>query len=212
MAVIGGKNISKDGLILNDAGNVRSYYSGSSLWKDLSGNDVHFYQSGSGVDLTFETFSGIECFQFNGAKAFAHDNGSDLDLSGAITLEFWVYFGGVGERDTFFEKDGDTYLSYQQEIAMTLETDNDMSYFWSRPSYDYHQIAIPSSEVASFIVNNYNATDPITPTAGQVRLGSGYVHAIEAGNYVSIARAYDREFSAEEIKENFNSERARFGI
>ena len=240
-----GRGNSREGLILSlDAGNPKSYTSGSSLWKDLSGNNVDFYQSGSvgsTNNLTFETLNGVQCFQFNEQKAYAHDNGADLDLSGAITLEYWVYFGGLATRTTFFEKGGTTYLSYQQEIAMTLETDNAMSWFWGVSTYDQHKIAIPSSQwvqfgitrvagtgtkttvgyingqTTSFLINNYRNTSAITATNNQIRIGVGYAinapyNCMEAGNYVSIVRAYNRMLTDGEIEENFNAERARFGI
>ena len=246
MTMTVGKKPTKDSLILClDAGNLKSYYSGSSLWKDLSGNGVDFYQSGAAAatnDLTFETLEGVNCFQFNEQKCFAHDNGADLDLSGAMTLEFWVYFTGTATRTTFFEKVGTDYASYYQEIAMTFETDDDMSWFYARPSYDYHRMLLPQSQwiqfgmtrdtgdagfkngigyingqVAPLSVDTETDGDAIISTPNQIRIGRGYAanppyDCFESGNYVSIVRAYNRELSAAEMEENFNSDRARFGV
>ncbi|EMR74330.1 Concanavalin A-like lectin/glucanases superfamily, partial [Thermoplasmatales archaeon SCGC AB-539-N05] len=201
-------------------------------WTDLSGYGTVATRTGG---LPFTTVNNVGCFDFDGSNYF-HAPETNVPMEDAFTLSMWYYHEGIGERDTVFEKDGDTYNSYEQELACTLETNDEMSYFWGRTTYDYHRIGsltqdswqqifitrahgdagqktttgFINNEAASFSQNLYRSTDAITPTTGNVAIGSGYAGAVESG-YLSAVKVYDKVLSESERDQNYNALGYRFG-
>ena len=81
----------------------------------------------------------------------------------------WIYSEGITDRDTLFEKAGTSYASYQQEIAVTWETNNGLSYY-SRASgnYDY-------GGTTSFTLNGWSLMG--------IRMSTGKTTSARAGYY-----------------------------
>lgn len=215
---------SSNGLLLHlDASNPNSYPGTGNYWYDLLGKTTL-----SNTGLSFTTKDGEKCFHFDGSHYF-HGSGTNVPMDGAFTLEMWYYHDGISERDTIFEKAGDTYSSYRQEIACTLETSRIMSYYWGHsPTYDYggtpamsigswHQIVvtrehgdsgcksgsgyIDASDSGSYY--GCRATASIVPTSGDIRIGTGYAGPVEDG-YIKIVRVYNRVLTVEEIRASYN--------
>jgi hypothetical protein len=88
-----GPNTVTNGLVLSlDAANVKSYTSGSTTWRDLSGNN----NSGSLVNgPTFSSDSGGSIV-FDGTNDFITcGNRSNIQTFSQITLNTWVKFSGL---------------------------------------------------------------------------------------------------------------------
>ena len=91
MSTIGGPNVVDSGLVLElDAGNIKSYQSGSTTWFDKSG----FANNGTLVNgPTFNTGSGGSIV-FDGVDDYVTTSGlSNTHSTSSLTLEAWITVG-----------------------------------------------------------------------------------------------------------------------
>ena len=240
MAAHSGPNIVEEQLSLClDAGNTKSYPSSSSDdWFDLSDNKLTF--SSNGTKTPLEVKDGALSFDLNGSGYWQSDSGHEnVDMGGDCTLLMWVYCEDLTERDTIFEKVGTSYQSYQQEIAVTWETNESFSYY-SRysPTYDFGSTSAMTANAWNFMgikmstgrtasartgfyskngaawTSNYTSrSDTALVSAGAIRVGTGYAGAVEqnAGN-IAMVLCYNKMLSDAEVKQNFIATRGRFPI
>lgn len=232
----GGPNITTNGLILNlDVANLNSYPGSGTVWTDTKQNLI-FNSQGTQTPLT--TFGGARAFDFNGSGYWTcSTNSSLIDLGGDFTLNMWFYCETLPSRNTIFEKAGTSYASYQQEIAVTWETDNSFSYY-SRysPEYDFafvYGITVNKWNLVSFKVSSGKSTTARTGfysvngvpyissytsrsntavlPSGEIRIGTGYSGTVTNGG-IAIVQIYNKMFTDSEILTNFNSMKSRFGL
>ena len=89
MAVAGGPNTSELGLVLClDAGNPRSYQSGSTTWFDLSGNN----NSGSLVSGSGYSSANFGSITFNGTGSYISGCNFINYITSSFTISTWVNF------------------------------------------------------------------------------------------------------------------------
>lgn len=233
----GGPNIITNGLVLSlDVANTNSYSASSATWVDTKQNLIFNKQGGTQTPVT--TFNGANAFDFNGSGFWACSTNSSLvDLGGDFTLNMWFYCETLPSRNTIFEKAGTLYASYQQELAITWETDNSFSYY-SRysPTYDYGYVYGITNNKWNFIsikvssgksttartgfysvnganyISNYtsNSNTALVP-AGDIRIGSGYSGVVTNGG-ISVIQIYNRMLSNDEINRSYNAHKSRFGL
>jgi hypothetical protein len=237
MAGSTGPNIVNSGLVLElDVANTLSYPGSGTIWTDMTQNLVFNKAGGTQTPLT--TFNGASAFDFNGSGYWAcSTNTSLVDMGGDCTLNMWFYCETLPSRNTIFEKAGTIYNSYEQEIAVTWETDNSFSYY-SRYSaaYDYayvygnvvnkwNYVSLKMSSGKSttartgfYSVNgvpytaSYNSrSNTALVEAGEIRIGSGYSGVVQTGA-IAIVQVYNRMLSDAEILQNYNSQKSRFGL
>ena len=235
--IAGNPSIVKSGLTLYlDAANKKSYRGSGAVWRDLA-QDLIF--NSQGTQTPFTTKNGAPCFDFNGSGYWLCSSGfSNVDLGGDCTVIFWFYSEALAIRRTIFEKAGTIYGSYQQEIAVTWETDNTFSYYSRQsPDYDYASILSPSTNNAwnmmalkmstgktttartGFYSKNgapwtayYNSrSNTALVAAGSISVGNGYAGNVTDG-FLSCVLCYNKMLSDSEILQNFNATRGRFGI
>lgn len=222
-----------------DAGNPKSYPNSSSNdWFDLSSNGLTF--SSYGTKTPLEVKGGALSFDLNGSGYWQSDSGHEnVDMGGDCTLLMWIYCEDLTERDTIFEKVGNSYASYEQEIAVTWETNETFTYYSRKtPNYDYGYTNAMTANAWNFMgikmstgrtatartgfyskngaawVSNYNSrSDTALVSSGAVRVGTGYAGAVEqnAGN-IAMVLCYNKMLSDVEVKQNFNATRKRFGL
>lgn len=231
-----GPTIVRDQLsLLLDVNNIKSYPGSGSSWKDLAQN-INF--SSYGTQTPLETVGGALCFDFNASGYWQSDSGhANVDMGGDCTLLMWLYCEDTTTRRTVFEKAGTTYQSYQQEIAVTWETSESLSYY-SRQSPDYDTastnaltlnawnfvgIKMSTGKTATARTGfrslngsawsaSYNSRSTTAlVAAGAVRVGSGYAGAVETGK-VGMVMCYNKMLSDAEVKQNFDALQGRFGL
>jgi hypothetical protein len=231
-----GPNIVRDSLSLAvDVSSTRSYPGTGTKWYDLSSNQITF--SANGTQTPLSTINGVQCFNFNGSGYWQSDSGHEnVNFAGDCTLLFWFYAEDLTERDTFFEKAGTSYNSFQQEIAVTLETNEAFSYY-SRyaDNYDYASTSAMTQNEWNFMgikmstgetstartgfysknganwIANYNSrSDTAIVPAGAVRIGTGYAGAVENG-YVGAVYCYNKMLSNDEVAQMYNVTKQRYG-
>lgn len=230
MALQHSPSIVTDGLVLClDAGNLRSYPGSGTTWTDLSGN------GNNGTLVNGIGYSGDNggSLSFDGVNDYVDLN--DLDLTTAFTLSIW-FKGNATQPDTFcgllnkststnlgnWALNGDSSSSYvrfgfqntsnsQVEISNNLYNDI-KSNTWVNyvGTYDFSNLKLYRNgvEIAS-------AAETSTPETNNNSASIGY--RVVSNNYafsglVSNASIYNKALTPQEIQQNFNSIRSRFGL
>lgn len=236
MTVNAGPSIVTSGLtMLVDAANAHSYPGAGSNWYDVvQGLSFNSY----GTQTTWETVGGSKAFTFNGSGYWQMDIGySNVPLGGDCTVILWLYEVGHTVRKTVFEKAGTIYASYEQEIAMTWEVDQAISWYSRQnAAYDYASTSVCSTNAwnmmaikmstgltatartgfyskngSAWTENYFSRSDVAVVSAGSVRIGTGYAGVVDNGS-VSIVACYNKMLSDAEILQNYDAWKSRFGL
>ena len=198
-------------------------YSGSgNIWTD-SAQSIDF--TAYGTQTPYATIGGAPCFDYNGSgywQSGAGASSSDLvDMRGTFTLIVLFYSQGLSARNGLFEKAGTSYQSYEQEIAVTMETDGTASYYRGRSSYSYgyfnpatnnrwNLLAIKSEGTTvrtghrwnqsggSWVSDYTNRGNNAITKAGAIRIGTGYAGPLGNG-YIGSVLVYDRALTTAEM-------------
>jgi len=231
-------NIVKDGLVLHlDAGNAKSYPGTGTVWYDLSVNQLQF--NSSGTQTPWERFAEVYAMNFNGSGYWYCDSGyENVNMGGDYTLEMWYYHETLAVRKTIFEKAGTSYTSYRQEIACTMEAEDYITYYSRNyPTYDSAATSVFTDQAWNMMTikaltgeyndairrgwnskngaafsESYTSNSTASVVAStDIRVGTGYAGVMTDGA-MGIVRVYDRLLSDEEIAQNFEANRSRFGL
>ena len=238
MAVHGGPDIVTDGLVLClDAADKNSYPGSGTTWTDLA-NGISFTCPNT---LTpFSNVSGAPALSFNGSGYWHSTGGTSqsdkVNIAGDTTVILWLYCYDLATRKTVFEKAGNTYSSYEQEIAVTWETSEVLSWYSRYNSYGYGDtsaldigkwnmmaIKMSTGEGVTARTGFYskngsdwtsswtsNSSTAITK-AGDIRIGTGYAGTVDDGA-VGAVHCYNKMLTDTEISQNYNAQRSRFGL
>lgn len=231
-----GNKIVQDNIMLYlDVANKRSYPGSGNTWYDMA-QGLKFTSVNTQTPL--ETKDGALSFAFNNSGYWrCTADYQKADFGDDYTLIMWLYDEGIGERDTIFEKAGTSYQSYEQEIAVTWEVDNRLTWYSRRNTYDYGNMPIDSishnawtmtaiksstgkattARTGFCSINGGNWIDVYTSNstsallaAGEIRIGTGYAGTVESGN-IAICLAYSKLLTNDEILQNYNALKWRFG-
>lgn len=236
MSYNNGPRIITSGLSLClDVSNPKSYPGSGTAWKDLA-NGIPFVSAGTTTPV--EVVNGAISFAFNGSGYWYSTSGDSLvDMGGDCTLIMWMYSEDVTVRRTVFEKRGTSYASYQQEIAVTWETDEAFSYY-SRYSadYDYAYMAAlnnglwnmtalkmstgrtPSARTgyrskngSAWVSDYYSRSSTALVSAGAIVIGDGYAGTCDVGN-IGMVLCYNRMISDSEILQIYNATKSKYKL
>ena len=223
-----GPNIVTDGLVLAlDAGNTKSYQSGSATWFDKSGN------ANNGTLTNGPTFSSANggSIVFDQVDDFVTaPNNSSINLTeagGAVSV--WVKTGVnatgslngnlVGKTNTY--SNGYWLVKYNNKVRMSLYGNSNLEMIGERSITDniWHYVVATwtSSQLTIYIdgaldkTQSYNfafttATNPLY-IGRQNNTGEGYFR----GN-ISQVQIYNRALSAQEVLQNYNATKSRFNL
>jgi hypothetical protein len=228
-ALIHSPNIVTNGLVLAlDAANVRSYPGSGTPWFDLSGNgntgtlvNGPTFNSGNGGSLVFDgsnEWVSIQGVQPVIQNDFTHcawairDGNAPSGIGGIFGNHFHTQLAGAG---MFFRNNNRIYLSAGNGS--------------SRPS---HNFVLPrSNQLWNFYVTRYTGTTyqfyfngilldsrtaPVVQSANTNHFSIGR-WAASFGSYyingrISYCFSYNRALSPQEVQQNFNATRNRFGV
>jgi hypothetical protein len=219
-------NITTSGLILClDAANVRSYPGSGTTWFDLSGNGNNFTLFNS------PTFAN-GAFTFDGNTQYARIGSSGLNLAptGIRTIEIWTKVITLPIAAGF----GGLFGDQQNTTGILRVLDSGkLIWGWDDGTTGNSTINISTGTWFQFVVllDNYKATyyyngqlDKAETTNSDTAAGNNNAWSIARQNRdftgqfyylnceVSIARQYNRLLIAQEIFQNFNATRERFGV
>ena len=224
MGVFAGPNIVEEGLVLAlDASNTKSYPGSGTTWIDMSGNGhnatlhsvTHSSANGGIFDIPGGSANFIEnntidlsSSDFTVFCASRHTGSDNLRLVGGRNNNFLVGHC-TGHSEAFYAEGwvggyGNNVLSFAQN-----STD------WRV----YHGCGNISSDSYDFYVNdrtrtsgaNQGSEGPDGLIIGKTLLYSGGDYESGAGE-VSFVYYYNRVLSANEVQQNFEAVRSRFGL
>jgi hypothetical protein len=233
--------IVTDGLVLYlDAANPKSYVSGSTAWNDISrgGNNGTLvngptFNSGSGGNIVFDgvndfisgsdvpfrfanTFTLDTAVYFNGANIngfiIGKRNGIPFNQYNMNISSGNPYTGGVGKVATFFGRaDGggpDIVLNYTlpsagiYNIAVSINTNSQTLYVNGVAR------ATTNGNISS---NTFNISGrDLLIGAARDNAGTGIIGPFPGNIYTT--KIYNRTLSPQEILQNYNATKTRFGL
>lgn len=230
-------SIATSGLVLYlDAGNVSKSYPGSgSTWTDVSGSGNHATMFGSvpfGTDVA-------PCFDFATATGATSSSSSlgftflsnMLPTTGNFTISCWIknpnatvnqtgLFSNAGGGDGYRFGIGTNGVYYLignsggfQEGTRTF-TSTLSSSLWYNISTIYSRT---TAEIIVYVNGVYNVTAsvPTASTSAYTNVTPGLVRSPCCNIYtgkIGMFSAHNRSLTAQEIKQNFNALRGRFGV
>ena len=214
---------SNGALLYLDAGQTASYPGSGTTWTDLSGNGRN------GTLISGPTYSRAD----GGSIVFDGTN-DYVQCSGSLTVTeatFLVWMRRNGPQDDF---DGIIYSRSANATGISFYgTTNKISYTWNNAVDTYSwdsgltipdltwcmiAVSVTSSSATAYLCQSSgitSATNTVSHTSttlddikiGQDDLGGRFF----TGN-IATAMIYDRALSADEITQNFNALRGRYGL
>lgn len=220
----GPSSIVTDGLVLYyDAANPRSYVSGSTIVRNL----VNPVMTGSFVSNPTYTSEGAGAFVFNGTgQNIATTDAPELNpqtgsfsvvcwLKGNAGIDGWVtkrsstvngYFLGCINNNAYFITGNE---GNQRSDAITP--------FVSESWQMYTGIINTGSNVQSIIRNNHTTIGTITPPTGSHTNAVAMTIGTDVGGNhtsgsIAVVLIYNKALSVQEVSQNFNALRGRYGV
>lgn len=240
MATIGGYNVATNGLVLSlDAANQRSIIVTGS-WVDISGNNIPItyvdniwptpvtLQNGY---LYFSASAAAPTSLFTGSYYYTQDS-KVVNLTSSITLETLVYTFEINSSGC--RPVSPRYTETGQPLGFSLLEGGIVTEIYTIPT-GWQYANVNSSEIGKnkwvyvsqttsdadkkykTYINGKQLTDLTftgTPYPGNGYLfGRGYYGGKWNFNgYIAFVRIYNRVLSAEEILQNYNASKGRFGL
>jgi hypothetical protein len=207
--------IVTDGLVLAlDAGNVKSYASGSSTWFDKSG----FGNNGTLINgPTFNTGS-LGSIVFDGANDYVTSSYvQPLQDSGtSFTWNVWVFpirnsnadliIGNRGGAELIFTKlTTNAFEYYPTNISVTLPLNvwQNVCIVKSLTNFTYYR---NSTVAGSRVIAISQASRPFFIGGDPTAVGEYF------NSRISQVSVYNRALSAQEVLQNYNATKGRFGL
>jgi len=226
MAFSHNPKIVTDGLVLAlDSADKNSYGGSGTTWSDLSinGNNATLSAAAIGTDTAGS-------MDFNGSSEYLTiTNSTSLQIANNITYEWWFKTNSTSGEDWFFSNNiGSTPLvlcSIDNNGAIQFQfTDDDGTivsgnYTDSGTLTGWHHCALVRSgttaslytDTVQKITDNDASFDTITLTSNFEVARDTRAARYFAG-YMDAFRIYNKALSTKEIEQNFNAQRARFGV
>ena len=220
--------ISTDGLILAlNAADPNSYVSGSSIWNDLSGNNL------TGSLINGPTYSSANSGNiiFDGVNEFVNfSNPSILNVYSAFTLASWFKLSSsttfqslIARGRTSNQWDGYELSFNGGTRTLRASSENAAG---TVVTFDLVSNRVVDDGIWHYGVFTFNGTTGIIYVDGTTAGSStGYFNSNNHINYIgrrengaffngSIASAqiYNKALSLAEVQQNYNAQKARFGL
>lgn len=219
MSLYHSPSIATDGMILClDAANIKSYPGSGAAWTDLSGNN------NNSTNYNSSTYNSSGYFTFDGTNQY-FEGGSINFSTTAITFASW--FRQLSNPSNFTQIIGSATASGAIYIAPNSSNVFGQLSFVTNGNKGTGNTTIPLNvwkhitvtwETGSTIKLYINGTFSRQSAAftDTITITSHRIASYAAGGYlncdVSNASIYNRALTAEEIQQNFNALRGRYGI
>ena len=224
MATEGGPSIITDGLVLSlDAANQKSYPGSGTTWSDISGNgntgtltNGPTFNTGSGGSLVFDGVNdyitvtdpslnqydwsietNIKCNNFSNSPIFLSPNSAGID--------HFLRFSSIGQT------------VFQVTTAADVGNRNTVSNYIASTGEILHLVFIRTSTYRAIYINGQLDKQDADTTAssawsGTWRLGTrGNTTFPLNGNMYNL-KAYNKILTAQEVLQNYNATKNRFGL
>lgn len=227
MGIFYSPRLVNTGLLVSlDAANVRSYPGSGTSWYDLSGlgNTMTIYGS-----ATTSTIGGATAFNLDADGKYFQGSLSGTMPTTNATLEAWIYPGAsevtAGDRGTIILLSGGSgiYMSWNKSNGYLS------NYWYSHSPEGYHEGNGPSSRSAwthwCSVWNNsdgklyqwVNGVRTEVTTSGNASTGTDLRIGREDSSRqfsggIAVIRVYNTALTHDDVTNNFNALRKRFGV
>lgn len=219
-------NIVREGLVLYyDAANTKSYPGSGTTWYDLSGR-------GHNATLVNNTSLSGSVMSFDGVDdSVLVGNHSDYNGLSNITIESIAKFKRTGSYEYLISNARDCCGTYYGFEVRTISNNRLRFTIWNGGGVSadsstvlnleqyYHITCTYDGTAMKTYLNStldrvFNTTSGIgSPASFNLRLGEmGAYRGYEMQGEISFIKIYNRALSQDEVKQNFNATRGRFGI
>ena len=215
--------VSDNLLLYLDAGNPKSYPGSGTTWTDMSG------KGNNGTLTNGPTFSSdnLGSFVFDGTNDHVALNSSfQVSTSGTYSFEAWIYKTATGTNNAAQlisggqggDKDGIIISSelFDSTTIRIFSANGDVNAIY------YNGVSQPlsGSGDGTDVTYNLNEWIHIAVTGITVNSTDGGAHHIGQNNNntndfagrIANLKVYNRELTATEVKQNYNSLKSRFGL
>lgn len=237
MGVAGGPNLVEDGIVLAlDASDRNSYVSGSSTSYSLIGTFSGSFTNGASYASNNQ---GV--FTFDGTNDYiAISNAQQLNPgTGSFTVDFWCNVSssvGTGSASCALEARGSNLNGF---LCIAYTTNGRMQFFVNGNQDGgqnvYQSTTTPvqrdvwvheamvmdrSTQQITFYYNGSQTGNKVTITdTGSIDPGTGYVYWVGGDKggapmegQIANLRQYSKALSADEVLQNYNATKTRFGL
>ena len=232
-----GPNVVTNGLVLNlDAANTKSYVSGSTVWRDLSGNNYSgslvngpLFSSGSGGGIVFD-----------GIDDRVEGSTSNI-IPNSWTVNCWLVHTKTTTGGVFVSKSGGP-PNYDQNLILawaTASVVDNRFYISGKTTTGVYYLACSSSfnPVTGSVYNLVGCFDATTTTLSlyvngvidntkvvgslfttgsnlpiQIGCSDGTIPGNFARGTIYNVQIYNRALSASEVAQNYNAQKSRFNL
>lgn len=227
--------IVTDGLVLClDAGNTRSYPGSGTAWNDLSkeGNNGTLingptFNTGSGGSIVFDRVDDyVSCNSNTNAgsnfSVFAWINPGNINIRNGIVGNSYSF----GDRQGFYLSTATNYggttntffISVGQDQAYRTAANNSISlnrwnYIGGIVSNGGQDIKLYSNGIETSYLGGFLSSNVVLYNNNQLLIGSRNTNTPEpfAGNIAQVS-IYNKILSAQEILQNYNATKTRYGL
>lgn len=235
MSCFSGPEITNDGLVMClDATNVKSYPGTGTTWSDINGNNISTTIQNSGNNVSFSTgyaqFSPVD--QTSSTGYYLINDSRISSITTQITLECWVnvtsIFSGIGARPISprITEGGSPigFSLFNGIISYEINTSNGWvtgSVGNSACTFNTWICVSQTTDDANKLFKTYvngiqvaSLSFTGTPqSGGGILIGRGFYGG--TNNFygkVSNVKYYNIVLTADQVKQNFNATRGRYGI
>ena len=228
MSAFGGPNTITDGLVLSlDAGNIKSYPGTGTTWYDKSGN------GNNGTLTNGPTFT-TGSIVFDGVNDYVTGNTPSLiNLSQPTSVNVWFYFNAFTPSNPRIIECQDSSYSIQiirDGNSGLLATKNNnfqtgnTGTTWFTPTtgvwYNITSVWIPSTTTTILYLNGVSQTGTSFNNIGignqpnKTILGvrSDFTSSTWLNGKIANTSMYNRALSSQEVLQNYNATKSRFGL
>jgi hypothetical protein len=201
-----------DGLVLClDAANGRSYPGSGTAWDDLSGNG----NNGTLVNGVGYSGDNLGSLVFDGVNDYV--NNGTITTGGKITVNAWIKINTGGIVQHIVDSSSNSW-----HLAIL---GNNRPYFWNGSTYHqsaqilststWYMITGVQSSTLDIYVNgvlSQSLSINANITTNNVNIGRYQSGTRPYNGNIAQVSIYNRALTAQEIQQNFNATRGRFGI
>jgi hypothetical protein len=228
--------IVTDGLVMYlDAGNNRSYASGSTSWLDLSRGE------NNGTLTNGPTFSSANggSIVFDGTNDYVDiATLANIHYTSSLTLESWVLLTGTGVGGGYRGIVGKGLTDTDEEYSLSVSTGANKIYMdvggGSGPYIDAtyvsslnttyhivgtHQRVVGTSTLTIYVNGNFisnttaGSTQALNSNSYNTVIGSRFSTGSQSWpGYIYNVKMYNRALSAQEVLQNYNALKGRFNL
>ena len=220
MTVNANPYIVTTGLTMNlDAGNPRSYPGTGTVWTDVSGqgyigtlNNGVSYSSGNGGILNFDGVDDRVLLNSNtiisGTQNFTIETAVNSTAANTAEYIFGNYGAGNNGLELYFYQNK-IYFYWTNGYHTSTATVASNTWYWITVTRNGNTSSIYIN--GSLDSTGTNASS--IPTSNPYTIGNGYDYSSEIFvGKIAIVRCYNVALTADQITQNFNAYRGRYGI